>query len=65
MKYNYRIYSPTNEILLEGQTSGRGSRKEQREEVVHLAWKNGIKIYSSDARINMKAVDGTYPMIPR
>lgn len=43
MKYNYKVYEDHKKIVLEGTTSGRGTRKEQEEEARLEAMKAGYK----------------------
>lgn len=41
MKYNYKIWEDHKRVVLEGITSGRGTRKEQEEEARLKAMKAG------------------------
>ena len=53
MKYNYKIYEDHKKVVLEGTTSGRGTRKEQEEEVRLEAMKAGYKT-RLDERYSLK-----------
>lgn len=43
MKYNFKIWENHKKVVLEGTTSGRGTRKEQEEEARLIAMKAGYK----------------------
>ena len=56
MKYNYKVWEDNKKVVLEGQTSGRGTRKEQEEEARLEAMKKGYKTrLDSRYSLQMKA----------
>lgn len=56
MKYNYKVWEDNKKVVLEGETSGRGTRKEQEEEARLEAMKKGYKTrLDSRYSLQMKA----------
>ena len=58
MKYNYKIYEVrTNAVVLEGTTSGRGTRKDQEADVRIIAMLSGINtLLTNKYKISLKGV---------
>lgn len=58
MKYNYKVWENKTKVVLEGITSGRGTRKEQEAEARHEAMKRGYKTRLDDKySLQLKAID--------
>lgn len=56
-QYKYEVFNEHGPIL-SGMTSGKGTRKEQKEEIILQMLHNGINYYrSEDVHIHMHLVD--------
>lgn len=58
MKYNYKVWENKTKVVLEGVTSGRGTRREQEDEARCEAMKRGYKTRLDDKySLKLKAID--------